>query len=168
VVKMDLRRLARHLSSTPWRVRRAFPPEVMAEITAAVQAAELTHGGEIRFAVEDALDPWALLRGQTPRERAIEVFSQLRVWDTQHNNGVLVYLLLADHALEIVADRGIHALEAADTWNAICRQIEPAFRRGEYRAGALAGIASAAQVLRRHFPHEGGDANELTDQPVLL
>jgi uncharacterized membrane protein len=165
---MDLRRLARHLASTPWRVRRSFPPEVMAEIAAAVTAAECTHGGEIRFAVEDALDPWALLRGQSPRERAIEVFAQLRVWDTQHNNGVLVYVLLADHALEIVADRGIHALEAADRWSAICREIETAFRRGEYRLGALAGIDSAARVLRRHFPREGGDANELPDQPVLL
>ena len=165
---MDLPRLLRHLLSTPWRVRRAFPAALLAEVEAAVAAAERSHGGEIRFAVEEALDPWSLLRGQTPRERAVEVFSQLRVWDTQDNNGVLIYVLLADHAVEILADRGIHAMAGADTWNAICRQIEAAFRRGDYRAGALAGIDAVARVLRHHFPRQGGDANELPDQPVLL
>ena len=165
---MDLQRLARHLWSTPWRVRRAFPAAAMADIGAAIEAAERTHGGEIRFAVEGALDPWELLRGQTPRERAVEVFSQLRLWDTEDNNGVLVYLLLADHAVEILADRGIPAHEGAHAWDAICRQIEAACRSAEYRLGALAGIDSVAHVLRRHYPREGGDANELPNQPVLL
>lgn len=165
---MDLRRLARHLLCTPWRVRRAFPAALMSDIGAAVEAAERSHGGEIRFAVEDALDPWSLLRGQTPRERAVEVFSQLRVWDTQDNNGVLVYLLLADHAVEILVDRGIDAHEGAHTWNAISREIEDAFRRGEYRRGALAGVDLVARALRRHYPRAGGDADELPNQPVLL
>lgn len=165
---MDLPRLARHLFGTPGRLRRAFPAALLAEIGAAVEAAERSHGGEIRFAVEDALDPWSLLRGQTSRERAVEVFSQLRVWDTQDNNGVLIYVLLADHAVEILADRGIHAIEGAQTWNAICRQIEVDFRRGEFRRGALAGIDMIARTLRRHFPRAGGDADELPNQPVLL
>ena len=165
---MDLQRLSRHLLSTPWRVRRAFPAAALADIEAAVGAAEGTHGGEIRFAIEGALEPWALLRGQTPRERAVEVFSQLRVWDTQDNNGVLIYVLLADHAVEILADRGIQAHEGADTWNAICRQIETAFKRGEFRTGALDGIESISSVLRRHYPRAGGDADELPNQPALL
>lgn len=165
---MDLPRLARHLGSTPWRVRRAFPAASLADIEAAIEAAERTHGGEIRFVVEGALEPWALLRGQTPRERALEVFSQLWLWDTEDNNGVLVYLLLADHAVEILADRGIHTREGEQSWNAVCRQIEAACRSGAYRQGALAAIDSVARVLRRHYPREGGDANELPNQPVLL
>ena len=165
---MDLQRLARHLLRTPWYVRRAFPPAAMADIGAAIAAAERSHAGEIRFAVEDSLDPWALLRGQTPRERAIEVFANLRVWDTQDNNGVLVYVLLADHAVEILADRGIHAQVGADAWRAICSEIEAAFKRGDFRLGAETGVASVASVLHRHYPREGGDGDELPDQPVLL
>lgn len=165
---MDLPRLARHLLRTPWPARRAFPSASLADIGAAITSAERTHAGEIRFAVEDALDPWSLLSGQTPRERAIEVFANLRVWDTQANNGVLVYVLLADHAVEIVADRGIHAQVGSDTWRAICSEIETAFKRDDFRLGALAGIASVASVLHRHYPCAGGDGDELPDQPVLL
>lgn len=165
---MNIQRLARHLLASHWRVRRAFPPATVAAIAAAIHAAEQGHDGEIRFAVEGALDPWALIRGQTPRERAIEVFSNLRVWDTQHNNGVLIYVLLADRAVEIVADRGIHAHEATTTWGAICRQIEAACGRSEHEAGATAGIDAVAQSLRRHFPRHGPRANELPDEPVLL
>lgn len=165
---MDLRRLARHLLGAPWRLRRCFAPDVLADIGASVQQAERTHGGEIRFAVEDALEPWALLRGQTPRDRAIELFSQLGVWDTQDNNGVLIYVLLADHAVEIVADRGILAHTSTAVWRAICLPMEAAFRCGQFRQGAQAGVDAVAHLLRRHYPSEGGDANELPDQPALL
>ena len=165
---MNLRRLTKHLLSSHWRVRRAFPPASLEAIGAAIQAAEQGHDGEIRFAVEGALDPWALLRGQTPRERAIEVFANLHVWDTHHNNGILIYVLLADRAVEIVADRGIHADEAPATWEAICKQIEAACGRGDYEAGARAGIEAVANVLRRHFPRPDLHGNELPDEPVLL
>lgn len=165
---MNIQRLTKHLLTSNWRVRRAFPPSTMAAIATAIRTAEQDHDGEIRFAVEDALEPWALILGLTPRERAIEVFSKLRVWDTQHNNGVLIYVLLADHAVEIVADRGIHALEGTATWSAICRQIEAAFGRAEYQSGALVGIEAVARTLGRHFPHRGPDTNELPDEPVLL
>ena len=165
---MDIRRLFQHLLASHWRVRRAFPPATVATIGAAIQAAEQGHDGEIRIAVEGALDPWSLIRGQTPRERAIEVFANLHVWDTQHNNGVLIYVLLADRAVEIVADRGIHAHEASATWATICRQIETACGRGDYEAGAKAGIEAVAHALRRHFPHPDGQGNELPDAPVLL
>ena len=165
---MDLRRLTKHLLSSHWRVRRAFPPASLAAIGAAIHAAEQGHDGEIRFAVEGALDPWALLRGQTPRERAIEVFAHLHVWDTQHNNGVLIYVLLADRAVEIVADRGIHAHEATPAWGAICRQIEAACARGDHEAGAKAGIEAVANALRRHFPRPDVHGDELPNEPVLL
>ena len=108
------------------------------------------------------------LRGQTPRERAIEVFANLHVWDTQHNNGVLIYVLLADRAVEIVADRGIHAHEATPAWGAICRQIEAACARGDHEAGAKAGIEAVAHALRRHFPRRDVHGNELPNEPVLL
>lgn len=165
---MNIQRLTKHLLASHWRVRRAFPPATVTAIGEAIRAAEQGHDGEIRFAVEGALDPWSLLRGQTPRERALEVFSHLRVWDTQHNNGVLIYILLADHAVEIVADRGIHAHETTATWAAICRQIETACGRGEYEAGAKAGIAAVAQALRRHFPRPDTQGNELPNEAVLL
>ena len=165
---MDLKRLARHLLRTHWYARHAFPSTTMTDIGSAITAAERSHAGEIRFAVEDSLDPRALLRGQTPHERAIEVFSNLRVWDTQDNNGVLVYVLLADHAVEIVADRGIHAQVGADAWHAICHDIEVTFKIGNFRLGALAGIDALARVLHRYYPREGSDGDELPDQPVLL
>lgn len=165
---MDIGRLTRHLLASHWRVRRAFTPSIVAAIEAAIQAAEQGHDGEIRFAVEGALDPWSLIHGQTPRERAIEVFANLHVWDTHHNNGILIYVLLADRAVEIVADRGIHAHEASATWEAICRQIEADCARGDYEAGARAGIEAVANVLRRHFPRPDLHGNELPDKPVLL
>ncbi len=165
---MSLQRWARHLLSSHWSVRRAFPRATMAAIAEAIRVAESGHGGEIRFAVEAALEPWELIRGVTPRERAIDVFSELRVWDTEHNNGVLIYVLLADHAVEIVADRGIHAHEGPDTWNAICEQIEAAFRQADYRAGALLGVAAVARALKKHYPQRGGHPNELPDEPAVL
>lgn len=165
---MDMQRFLRHLLSFQWRVRRAFPAAALDDMANAIRASEQRHEGEIRFVVEAALEPWALLRGLTPRERAIEVFSELRVWDTEYNNGVLIYVLFADHAVEIVADRGIHTQEAADTWDGICRQIETSFRRAAYRTGALEGIEAVANSLARHFPGRKPRANELPDEPVLL
>lgn len=165
---MDIQRTIKHLLASHWRVRRAFPPSSLAAVAAAIGIAEQGHDGEIRFAVEGSLDPGALWRGQTPRERAIEVFSTLRVWDTRHNNGILIYVLLADRAVEIVADRGIHVHEAPETWQAICRQIEAAFGRGDYEAGAKAGIEAVARVLRRHFARADVSGNELPDEPAVL
>jgi hypothetical protein len=109
MVSMDLSRIVRHLFATIWSVRRAFPQSSLDAIERAIQKTEATHEGQVRFAVEHALDLPPLLAGQSARERAVEVFSQLRVWDTEHDNGVLIYLLLADRDVEIVADRGIHA-----------------------------------------------------------
>lgn len=165
---MNIQRLTKHLLYSHWHVRRAFPPLTTDAIAAAIRNVEQLHGGEIRFAVESALEPWALMHGLTARERAIEVFSKLRVWDTQYNNGVLIYVLLADRAVEIVADRGIDQREGAASWSAICRQIEAAFAQAQYQSGALVGIEAVADTLGRHFPHRGPDTNELPDEPVLL
>jgi len=149
-------------------VRRAFPPHTLDAIEHAIRETEGTHTGQIRFAVEPALDLRLLLAGRTAQERAVDVFSELRVWDTEANNGVLIYLLLADHDVEIVADRGVHARLGQAVWEEICREMEQAFRDGRFEQGVLAGIRSVGRHLARHYPHAGAKPNELPDRPVLL
>ena len=165
---MNLRRTVSHLLFTDWQVRRAFSRECLEAIQVAIHASESLHDGEIRFAVEGGLDGKRLLSNQSPRERAVEVFSQLGVWDTERNNGVLIYVLLADHAVEIVADRGIHARAGTETWQAICIAMQAEFSKLAYQRGALAGIAAVAEALGAHFPPSGAYGNELPDAPVLL
>ncbi len=165
---MDIARISKHLFFSDRQLARAFSRQSLKVIEAAVQASEATHAGEICFAAEGGLDGLPLLKGQSARERAIEVFSQLRVWDTEHNNGVLIYVLLADRAVEIVADRGIHTRAGQSAWQTICRQMETQFAQSHYEAGALEGIAAVAQCLRSHFPHNAQRSNELPNAPVLL
>ena len=161
-------RLFRHLCFPPWRLRRALPPTALKAITRAIRDSERRHGGEIRFAVEAALDLRRLVRGVSPRERALEVFSELRVWDTEANNGVLIYLLLADRDVEIVADRGIDRRVGRDAWERICRAMESSFRKGEFEAGLLAGIEAVSEHLVLHFGGGDVEGNELPDQPAIL
>ena len=165
---MDVKRMARHLAMTPARVRRTFPVATLHAIERAIGTAECSHAGQLRFAVEGALDCAPLLHGQPARERAIDLFAQLRIWDTEHNNGVLIYLLLADRVVEIIADRGIAKHIAAHEWQRICRRMESAFSRGQYEQGAQDGIKDVAQMLARHFPPQEQGGNELPDQPLLL
>ena len=147
---------------------RGFPKDALPAIEQAIAASEATHRGEIRFAAEDALDGAALLAGQPGRARALEVFSQLGVWDTEENNGVLVYLLLADHDIEIVADRGINAKVGREEWERICRGMEQALARGAYQQAIVDGIAEISRLLVRHYPARAGDRNELSNAPVRL
>lgn len=165
---MNLGRLFRHLSTTSVRVRRAFPAPALQAVEEAVAASETTHAGELRFVVKGSLDGVPLLRGQTARERAIELFAQLHVWDTEHNTGVLIYVLLADRRVEIVADRGIHARAGAKAWSEICRGMEAHFGAGDFGRGAVHGVEAVTQLLARHFPLKPGDRNELPDAPLLL
>ena len=165
---MNLKRVMRHLSTGRAAVRRAFPPRTLDAIEQTIRETEARHDGQIRFAVEAALDLAPLLAGQAARERALEVFSQLRVWDTEHNNGVLIYLLLADRDVEIVADRGIHTRLGQESWEAICREMESAFRNGKFEEGVLSGIRAVSEHLARHFPPRGGKLNEMADRPVML
>jgi hypothetical protein len=160
---MDFKRLARHLFFP-----RKFPKEAMRAIEQAIKRGERTHRGEIRFAAEDALDGPELLAGESARARALEVFSALRVWDTEENNGVLIYLLLADHDIEIVADRGINARVTQEDWERICRGMEEELRRGEYEKAVVTGIEEASRLLALHYPPRPGDRNELPDAPVRL
>ena len=165
---MDVSRILRHWMTGPRSVRRCFPKSALRAIERAIADGELRHGGEVRFAVEAALDPIAVLRGLSPRERAIAVFGELRVWDTEHNNGALIYLLLADRDVEIVADRGIAKRVEQREWDAICAAIEDELRARRFEAGALAGIRATNDLLARHFPPTGPPRGELPDRPVVL
>ena len=129
---MGIGRIGKHLLEHRWRVRRLFPPHVLAAIEQAIKAGEATHAGQVRFVVEGALDGAPLFRDQSARERALDVFSHLRIWDTAHNNGVLIYLLLADRQVEIVADRGIDAKVGAAGWERICARMEADFKAGNF------------------------------------
>jgi len=160
----------RHWFSTPLAVRRAFPADALKRIEQAIAAAEEGHSGEIRFAVEAAL-PWSYLRRGAPaRERALMVFAKLRVWDTELNNGVLIYVELADRSIEIVADRGIAQRVPPEQWSAIAEQMREQFRRGAHEAGVIAAIEQVAQHLRAHFPLAAGARNpdELANAPAVL
>ncbi|MFA7388261.1 MAG: TPM domain-containing protein [Thiohalobacteraceae bacterium] len=162
-------RMLRHLLPPPWwMLRRSFDTAALQAIEAAVVAAECTHRGEIRVAIEAALDLRLLLRDASVRERAIEVFSELHVWDTAENNGVLIYVLLADHDVEIVADRGIAMLVESAEWQAVCEAMEQQLRAGNYQAGAVTGIQQVSALLARHFPGRDAAGNELPDRPHLL
>lgn len=161
-------RIVRHLCMTHWQVRRDFPVAVLQAIERAVQAAEQGHAGQIRVVIEGALPGQLLWRDVAARHRAIDVFSLSRAWDTGHNNGVLLYLLLADRDVEIVADRGIAARVAQQEWEAICREMEAAFRAGRFEQGIVTGVHAIAAKLAAHFPRAGEQTNELPDRPLLL
>lgn len=165
---MNLKRIIRHLWTDRRTVRRAFPSHSMQAIETAIRQTEAGHQGQVRFAVEASLEWGALLRDQTARDRAIDVFSQLRVWDTARNNGVLIYLLFADHDVEIVADRDIDSRVGKQGWETICQDMETAFRQRQFEAGVISGIRAVSEHLARHYPEQGVQINELPDQPVQM
>ena len=165
---MGINRIGKHLLEHRWRVRRIFPPEALAVIERTIKEGEATHSGQVRFAVEGALDGKPLFKDQSARERALDIFSQLRIWDTAHNNGVLIYLLLADHDVEIVADRGIDAKVGTAGWEKICKSMETDFKAGNFAGGVVKGIQAVSQQLAAHFPKHGAVPNELSDRPVVI
>ncbi|GAB3378337.1 TPM domain-containing protein [Lysobacter fragariae] len=162
-----MKRFLTHLFATS--ARTLFPGESLQHIAQAIAASESRHTGEIRFAVESALHPRAVLAGMQARDRAREVFAQLRVWDTQANNGVLLYLLLADHRIEIVADRGFDALVSAEQWRGACLLIEERLKAGEPEAAVVRGVEALSALIEPHFPRVEGqaDRNELPDAPHI-
>jgi uncharacterized membrane protein len=165
---MDLARFWRHVLMSPLTARRQFPPATLDAMQARIAASEERHRGEIRFVVEAELTTAQLWRDLSSRERAREVFALQGVWNTAENNGVLIYVLLADRRVEIVADRGIDARVQPSDWEAVCRMMEQEFRESRYEAGALAGIDAVSELLARHFPGAGKRPNELEDRPALI
>ena len=165
---MSLGRWWRHLIAEG-AARRRFPPRVLDSIQREIAAGEATHRGQVCFALESALPAAALWRGVTVRARAEHAFGVLRVWDTEHNSGVLIYVLLAERAIEIIADRGIAARVAPAEWQAIVDAMQARFAAGEFEAGALQAVRAVGAVLQQHFPRDGtAVANELPDRPVVL
>jgi uncharacterized membrane protein len=169
MVGMRIARTLKHWFYFPLQVRKHFPAETMTTIHKAIAESERSHLGEIRFAVEGAL-PWHdAFDRVSARERALQLFSQLRVWDTEYNNGVLIYLLLADRDVEIVADRGVHARVGTEGWEAICHAMEHEFRQGRFEAGVLLGLERITTILREQYPSRGqNNPNELPDEPIVV
>ena len=165
---MGIKRIGKHLIEHHWRGRRIFPQAALDLIEQAIKVGEATHSGQVRFVVEGSLDGKPLFSGQSARERALDIFSHLRIWDTAHNNGVLIYLLLADRDVEIVADRGIDAKVGAAGWDKICKAMESDFKRGNFSGGVIRGIQAVSQQLATYFPRHGAGPNELPDKPIVM
>jgi uncharacterized membrane protein len=160
-------RLFRHLVLPDWWVLRVFPKPLLRTIEQAVTASERSHFGELRFVVEATLPIHCLLRDQSPRARAIELFSQLGIWDTENNSGVLIYVQLIDRRVEIVADRGINTRVGQTFWSAICRRIEQAFSEGRFEQGALLALSEITAALAEHFPASRDNPDELSNSPLI-
>ncbi len=165
---MDLARFWRHVLMSPTRERRAFPRATLDAIQREIATLEQGHRGQVVLVVEAELTSGELWRGVRSRERAREVFARHGVWNTEHNNGVLIYLLLADRRVEIVADRGIDAKVPQQEWQEICRMMERHFAAGRFEAGAIDGVRAVSALLARHFPGRAEGGNELADRPVLI
>ncbi|HZZ93262.1 MAG TPA: TPM domain-containing protein [Usitatibacter sp.] len=165
---MRLARFWRHVVMTPARARRAFPPATLHAIQREIAAQERRHGGQVSFIVEAELHTAALWRDVSARERARQLFALHGVWNTEHNNGVLVYVLLAERRVEIVADRGIQRLVAEADWRRILQVMDPLLRQGRYEEAAIAGVRGVSDLLAAHFPPLVNGTNELSDRPLVL
>ncbi len=163
-----LKRFFRHVWMSPIILRNRFPKATLDAIERAVGESEQQHRGQVRFAIEAELTTAELWQGLTSRQRALQVFSHLGVWDTAENNGVLIYVLLADHRVEIVADRGIHQHVGNERWSAICKEIELHYRRGDFQAGSVSGVEKITAELAHYFPRRGEQKNEQGDGVVVL
>jgi uncharacterized membrane protein YgcG len=156
----------RHLFLPDWSLRRAFDAATLQAIEQTIADSERGHGGEIRFAVEASTGPLDLMRGVTPRQQALLAFARLGVWDTEANNGVLIYVSWADRDVEIVADRGFNGRVSDQEWSEVCRRMEQSFARGAARQAVVEGIQAVGALIARHFPT--GDRDELPNRPVML
>jgi uncharacterized membrane protein len=165
---MNFLRFMRHFATPGWAARSGFTKEALSRIEEAIRASERKHNGELRFAVEGPLPLAYLIRDRKPRLRAEDVFSRLRVWDTEQNSGVLIYVQTVDRRIEIVADRGIAAKVEQSEWNEICRAMERAFKQGNFAEGSLEAIERVTALLTAHFPPRGVNPNELPDKPAVL
>lgn len=164
-------RLARwwvHLLHQGWPLRRAFPARTLDAIEEAISAGEQRHGAELRFVVEARLGALAVWTEVSPRARAAALFSDLRVWDTEANNGVLVYVLLADRAVEIVADRGARARVQTEVWSKACATMATAFAAGDFQNGTVRALASLADALAAAFPPDVENPDDLSNRPTVL
>jgi uncharacterized membrane protein len=161
-------RLWRHWRTRPWDAHRAFPPATLAAIEAAIGDGEKTHRAQLRLIVEVALGLGAVWRGVSNRERALALFAQYGIWDTEENCGVLIYVNLAERQVDIVTDRHIGRKVDAATWDAVCLSMTAGYARGQFHDSSLAAVARVNALLHQHFPADGARNNELPDQPIML
>jgi len=165
---VKLKRWLVHALMPPWRWRLAFPKATLDAIAQTIRQSESQHSGELRFVVENTLAGHKLWRGMSARQRGLELFAQLGVWDTEANSGVLIYLLLADREVHIIADRGIAKKVAQAHWNTIAETMQAAFAKGDFTGGSLAGIGQISRLLAEHFPASSNNPNELSDYPTII
>ena len=175
-----LKTFIRHLWMDADDTRSAIPRDMLQRLAQRVAASEKRHSGEVRICVEAALPAsylWRLGREHTiralTRQRAVMMFGKLRVWDTQHNSGVLIYVLLAEHAIEIVADRGLSKHVSAAQWRDMVAHMSAAFKAGRYEDGLTEALAEISAVMMQHFAIDGSQSglenlNELPDNPLLM
>jgi len=165
---MSIKRILRHLALPGWVVRRHFSDDLLNRIELSIRASEQTHRGEIGIAIEGGLEPAQLLHGVTARQRALDAFASLGTWDTEENTGVLIYLQVADRAVEIVADRGISRHVDQAQWDGICRGLEAHFKGGDYARGCEVAIRAIGALIETHFPKGENNPDELSNRPVIL
>jgi uncharacterized membrane protein len=163
-----LRRTMRHLGTGAGTGRRCFPHDTLAAIAAAIADGERRHRAEVRLVVEPALPFGAAFAGVTNRDRARALFAQYGIWDTEENCGVLIYVNLAEHAVDIVADRNVGRLIADAEWRAVCATMTEAYKRGDFRDGTVTALHQLADLLQRHFPSDGARPNQLPNEAVIL
>ena len=163
-----IKRSLRHLLSTRTEAARVFPPATLEAIAEAITAGEQTHRGEVRLVVEKSLPLSAVWEGVGNRQRALALFADYGIWDTEDNCGVLIYVNLADHKVDIVADRGINRRIDPATWQAICNTMTAGFAQGRFHEATLDAIGQVNALLRQHFPSNGARPNELPDKPLML
>jgi uncharacterized membrane protein len=161
-------RVLRHWRASRADAQRAFPDSTLTAAQQAITAGEQTHRGEVRFIVEKSLPTDEVWDGITNRQRALALFADYGVWDTEDNCGVLIYVNLAEHKVDIVADRGIDRKIDRATWQAVCATMTEGFRRGDFQGATLAAIEQVNALLREHFPANGARQNELPDSPIML
>jgi uncharacterized membrane protein len=158
-----------HLVLPRSALARRFPSHALTAIEEAIAASEKTHRAEIRVAIEVALDVRCLLRVRSARERALEVFAELGVWNTRERNGVLIYVLLAERDVEIIADSGFEGRIEESEWLRVCTLIEREFAAGRWRDGVLRGVEAVSALLAREFPGAGpSNPNEQRNRPAVL
>ena len=161
-------RAMKHLFTATRAGRAAFPERTLKEIQSAIAAGEMRHRAEVRLVVEPALDIYSVFRRMSSRERARELFSRYRIWDTEENCGVLIYVNLADHKVEIIADRGVGRALGAEQWKSVCANMTQGFSRGEFHDSSVAGLVRLNDLLAVGFPSDGSSLNELSNRPIVL
>lgn len=163
-----LPRIWRHLVTTSAGSRRAFPTAALNQIQKTIAKGETLHRAEVRLVIEPSLSIQDVLNGTSSRERALELFSLYDIWDTEENCGILIYIELADHQVEIVTDRGVNRIISESEWQDICQTMTRGFASNSYGDAVIAALEKLNALLHVRFPDDGSSVNQLSDRPIIL